>query len=774
MRRFFVVFAFFAALIFVVSCGETEKNIYEYPDSSNQTGEKNDSDKDQGAKQGELDGECYPNETCNKGLVCDIENNICIKNTDPQDDESDADSSSKPDDDSGESVNDDDADTAPDQQDDDADSTSEPIPDDDTDTEEPVTDDDVDTAEPDEDKEGDDADSAAEENDDDTDSGIIEPTEAAKCADAGGNWNEAESTCTKTAECSGLPENAQWNGDSSYTMTYTDGDWSDEIEAEYNKETAGTCHYKCADGYLWNNSECANPCPAGYFWTGSTCVDPCEPNPCNISNSTGVCTATDVTTYSCDCEENYFWTGSECVSPCDPNPCNYTGSTGVCSATDATTYSCDCEEYYFWTGSECVDPCPTGYFWSGTECVNPCDPNPCNYTGSTGFCTATGTTTYTCACEENYFWTGSTCVSPCDPNPCAGIEHSTGCTATDLTRYYCECNESYALIDSECTLLSECSTTNTGPCYDSTSRLAWSKKADTTYTWSSAGTYCDSLGSGWRLPNISELRTLIQNCSGTVPGGSCAVDSDHLAPSYYSSDNCVCGENSSGKYSKFGEICELWSSSESTRDGYAWGVYFEKGYVNEYEKNDSLDVKCVYSTTAVSLCDSDPCAGIEHSDGICHTTTWWNVYTCGCEENYLWNGSECVNPCDPNPCAGKEHSTGACQATGTTTYNCGCENNYFWTGSECVNPCDPNPCAGIEHSNGTCTGTGTTTYNCGCDTNYFWSGSQCVNPCDPNPCLSIQYATGVCRASSSDRYKCECKTWYVWRESILTGGGSCS
>ncbi len=32
-----------------------------------------------GKKQGELYGRCYPNKTCNEGLVCDEENDTCIK-----------------------------------------------------------------------------------------------------------------------------------------------------------------------------------------------------------------------------------------------------------------------------------------------------------------------------------------------------------------------------------------------------------------------------------------------------------------------------------------------------------------------------------------------------------------------------------------------------------------------------------------------------------------------------------------------------------------------
>ena len=53
-------------MFFAVSCGSSSNN-----ESKDNT--------DSGRKQGELYGECYPNATCNKGLVCDEEDNICIK-----------------------------------------------------------------------------------------------------------------------------------------------------------------------------------------------------------------------------------------------------------------------------------------------------------------------------------------------------------------------------------------------------------------------------------------------------------------------------------------------------------------------------------------------------------------------------------------------------------------------------------------------------------------------------------------------------------------------
>jgi len=92
-------------------------------DSGSDSGDsQDDSDTDNGRKQGELYGECYPNETCNKGLVCDVENNICIKDPGNNDNHDDDDTDTTPDDDadtsdsgndSGDSQPDDDADTEP-------------------------------------------------------------------------------------------------------------------------------------------------------------------------------------------------------------------------------------------------------------------------------------------------------------------------------------------------------------------------------------------------------------------------------------------------------------------------------------------------------------------------------------------------------------------------------------------------------------------------------------------------------------------------------------
>ena len=202
MKKFFVFFAVFTALIFVISCGESSKTgdntdtgetaadedsgtADSKPDDT--TPEEPDNE-DQGRKQGELYGECYPNATCNAGLVCDEENNICIKNPAGSDSDNDVTETG------------DDGDTTPEQPDD-ADSA------DDADTSDPADDadsaDDSDTSDP-----ADDNDSADSQPDDDADS--AEPEESCKTVDGhlwwsskttdSMNWESAINHCKELKE----------------------------------------------------------------------------------------------------------------------------------------------------------------------------------------------------------------------------------------------------------------------------------------------------------------------------------------------------------------------------------------------------------------------------------------------------------------------------------------------------------------------------------------------------------------------------------------------
>jgi len=88
--------------------------------------------------------------------------------------------------------------------------------------------------------------------------------------------------------------------------------------------------------------------------------------------------------------------------------------------------------------------------------------------------------------------------------------------------------------------------------------LEWEKNLpENLMTWEEAMEYAKSLGEGWRLPTIEELKYAYNNVQG-------------FQSSYY------------------------WSSSTYAQDiNDAWGVNFSYGYVNYGSKADSLYVRCV-------------------------------------------------------------------------------------------------------------------------------------------------------------------------------------
>ena len=156
----------------------------------------------------------------------------------------------------------------------------------------------------------------------------------------------------------------------------------------------------------------------------------------------------------------------------------------------------------------------------------------------------------------------------------------------------------------------ECNETHVTPCTDWSNGLwskglMWSSISSDKMNWSDAGSYCENLGEEgydtWRLPNISELRTIIQNCENSQTGGLCAVsEPDHLS-SEYSSDNCACEskENNEGFYSALGDddTVWLWSSSSLKEDrensDYAWVVDFSSADIRFKDKSLTHSVRCV-------------------------------------------------------------------------------------------------------------------------------------------------------------------------------------
>ena len=149
---------------------------------------------------------------------------------------------------------------------------------------------------------------------------------------------------------------------------------------------------------------------------------------------------------------------------------------------------------------------------------------------------------------------------------------------------------------------------NTGCWIDQTTGLRWQNSPPATEkSLPAAVDYCttQTLGgkSGWRLPTVSELRSLIRGCPPTETAGSCGLTDGCLG--YYSCWSSIClgcesGKDPSGCYwdSNLSGTCSLyWSSSPCIdADPGAWGVDFGEGYVvaDAVEELVHHNVRCIW------------------------------------------------------------------------------------------------------------------------------------------------------------------------------------
>ena len=635
MKHLYLIFAFFA-LFLAVSCDGPVK-FEDSPEGHSQTEEPKEA--------GTLGGECYKNQTCNSGLICDEESNTCMKepenptdtgDTEPTDtgdtaEPTDTGDTAEPDGDSGDTTepDGDTGDTEPtDTGDTEPTDTGDTEPTDTGDTEPTDTGDtaeltDTDTPEPDEDS-GDTAEP-------DGDTGDTDPlSEDEICAAAGGTYDyfaeDDFERCWKIVDCAPKPANTEWRGDQSYIeyFDFDDGLWTN-FGANYKTEYGDTgeakiCQYVCAANAVREDGTCKPLCSAVFDGTDAV-VEVAHNNLLNLNYNSGTWTIEawikqgegDIPTYvihpivrkGITSDPVYVLSGyykqqtGNGYGMTSYVKYSYGTSTATGNRLDLTvTYSDD------WTHVAMVKNATSGsyqllLFVNGTLVGSKDFENTPTivtnnevlsiganlsttnryFKGLIDSIRISNTAKYTANFTPSVLSTDSDTVAFWDFSGNANDSSGNGLdgSATNVT-YSTDCKPP----------LPECSTSNTGPCYDSTSHLTWSKKTDTTYNWSDAGTYCDGLSEGgytdWRLPTISELRTLIKNCSDTqMPGGSCGVRDDSvvcLSDSCQGEDCYSCSSDSTGWHSKFGETGWFWSSSTNVYDTiYAWYVNFYSGYV---------------------------------------------------------------------------------------------------------------------------------------------------------------------------------------------------
>lgn len=490
MKKLFVLTAVCAAMFLMISCGDDSvKKVYDGTESVKNAGE--------------LGGECLPDETCNEGLRCDTEQNLCVE---------------------GETTDDNDA----------------------NDNEDTNKDED-----------------ATEKVDDDT-----EPAE------------------TRDTDCDPKPENTEWNTVSTITQTFNGEEWVPSEASVYNPEPSTTeCRFKCKENYTWDEAE--EKCQA------DTRVSDCTglPKGAKWNEYSSIKQTWNGTAWEPDTKGVYNNQADqkECRYVCDTH---YTWTNSVCKADTRDAECTGKPENSYWNTADEISQTWNGTAWEPSE-IGTYSKDP-----SEDHCF------FICKSGLTFDEATSTCTGPCEK--CKTAEHaveSGKCIETASDEYSCECEKPYFWNGTKCKEMPECSTANVTPCRngDDENYLIWSKKATDTMKWANAQTYCEKLTEGgfddWRLPTISELRTLILNCPGSMPDGNCKVkDPGCLSlKACYTDATCSCSEDSSGKYSVFGETDILWSSStRSDADTSRWRVDFDSA--KPYSLNKELDygtVRCV-------------------------------------------------------------------------------------------------------------------------------------------------------------------------------------
>jgi Protein of unknown function (DUF1566)/PEGA domain len=139
---------------------------------------------------------------------------------------------------------------------------------------------------------------------------------------------------------------------------------------------------------------------------------------------------------------------------------------------------------------------------------------------------------------------------------------------------------------------------------DPTTNLSWKVRIPFIgKDWEGAKKYCERLKLGghhdWRLPTISELRSLIRGCPTTITGGDCKVTDSHLSFGFRSScGGCPkFGGPGPGRSYLPSELKgnQSWTWSSSSDEHFAWHINFKNAEIDRslLKKEFLFEVRCV-------------------------------------------------------------------------------------------------------------------------------------------------------------------------------------
>ncbi|MBR4531440.1 DUF1566 domain-containing protein [bacterium] len=392
---------------------------------------------------------------------------------------------------------------------------------------------------------------------------------------------------TRTAECTGLPEHAEWYNVSSITQKSEDGErWSPSTTAEWRDR-------KC-------ETSCCFKCSKTYFWTGNECINLCNADPCKgVAHSTEECISANVHNYACVCEEGYYWWGPKrgCITqkPASGNIC--TGAS-ECSNNNETIECPASGEDFYGQDAQYADA---------------------------GACVLKAAAT-NIEFDESVFKTLTVNGDEVITDSATGFMWQKNFTEKEEWKQalnYCE-NLVYAgysdwRLPNKNELLSLINSQNDNPDLD------FSCVNDN-------GTSCRFISS----TSNKFAMSLISN-DGSVTDSARKIENSYYQKRYV---RCVrsdiCGE---GLFVKDSECVSNPCKAKSCEVANSTGVCIPK-------TESSYECQCVdgyfwNGSSCVNPCDADPCSKIANSDKNC-TPVNSTLYFCGCNEGYGWNSGKCT------------------------------------------------------------------------------------------------------------------------------------
>ena len=520
------------------------------------------------------------------------------------------------------------------------------------------------------------------------------------------NYTWTGSACkadTKTANCTGHPENAQWNTESSIEQTWNGEEWVPSSKGSYNEsKSSKECRFKCKNNFEWNGSECVGAkqtvscsgLPQNAVWNTVSEIEqtwdgtkwlPTEKGTYNEEASESECRF--------KCNEHYDWSGSKCVA-----------------ATQIYTCTGKPENAVWNTVSEYIQT------WDGSDWIPAASNATYNTNASTSECRF--------KCDTNYNWNDST-------KKCDAATQQAGCSAKPANSLWNDGGANGMFMQ-----------TWNGSAwipasYDSIYSIAagiCTFTCDTNYNWNNSNKTCDAAkqeadcspkpaNSVWNNSGTEGRFIQTWNGSGWTPASYASTYSatsgicTFKCESDYHWENNQCGSNSRTDVACTGKPENAsWNTAvriDQTWNGSSWqpsstAQYSEVASETEcrFKCNEHYDWnssnKTCDAATQKEDCSPKPENTVWNDSGANgkFTQTWnhgtWEpasyesiysetagICTFKCDDTHYWYNSECTSPCDHDPCEEVANSTHVCEATSWNDYTCECDDGYFWNGSEC-------------------------------------------------------------------------------------------